>query len=118
MGIRLRDVITVLKKNLESMEAINMDMIVNAYAKNLEEDPKKKNINFIESKTFILGLVKEFFAFVEVRLPAQDKLRALSAFARISELDSNFNDVCGRIHKLEQKFSQIHQLLSELKGRQ
>jgi len=116
--IRLRDVNHVLNKNLENKDRVNMSMIIRCYAENLKNNPKKKNINFEESKQFILGLVKEFFAYVEVRLPAQDKLRALSAFARISELDSNFNDVCGRIDKLEQKFSQIHQLLSELKGRQ
>lgn len=116
--IRLRDVSHVLNKSLAHKERVNMSMIVRSYAKLLKDNPKKGNINFEESKQFILGLVKEFFAFVEVRLPAQDKLRALSAFARISELDSNFNEVCGRIDKLEQKFSQIHQLLSDIKGRE
>ena len=116
--IRLRDVNDVLKKNLANKERVNMSMIVRCYADNLKKDPKKKNINFEESKQFILGLVKEYFVFAEVRLPAQDKLRALSAFARISELDSNFNDVCGRIDTLEAKFTQIHDLLTELKGRQ
>jgi len=116
--IRLRDVSHVLKNHLAEKDRVNMSMIVRSYAKLLQNNPKKRNINFEESKQFILGVVKEFFAFVEVRLPAQDKLRALSAFARISELDSNFNDVCGRIDKLEQKFGQIHQLLSEIKGRE
>lgn len=115
--IRLRDVNQVLQHKLESKERINMDMIVTEYAKSLENNTKKHNINLVESKIFILDLVKEFFAFVEVRLPKQDKLRALSAFARISELDSNFNDVCSRIDRLESKFSKIHDLLADLKAR-
>merc|ERR1712078_472358 len=115
--IRLRDVNHVLNKNLENKGRVNMSMIVRCYAENLKNNPKKKNINFEESKQFILELVKEFFAFREVRLPAQDKLRALSAFARISELDTNFNDVCTRIDNLEQKFGQIHSMLADLKAR-
>jgi len=116
--IRLRDVIKVLDNQLIDKKRVNMQMILRCYAQNLQKQPKKHKMNFEESKAFSLGLVKEFFAFVEVRLPAQDKLRALSAFARISELDSNFNDVCGRIDTLEQKFHSIHSLLEDLKARE
>ena len=115
--IRLSDVIGILENQIDKRERVNMAMILECYAQNKKKNPKTTKFNFEESKVFILGLVKEFFAFVEVRLPKQDKLRALNAFARISELDGNFNEVCTRIDNLEQKFGQIHELLSDLKAR-
>lgn len=115
--IRLGDVQKILEEQLDTKERVNMAMILECYAQNKQSSPKKTKFNFEESKVFSLVLVKEFFAFREVRLPAQDKLRALSAFARISELDTNFNDVCTRIDNLEQKFGQIHSMLADLKAR-
>lgn len=130
--IRLGDVIKILEKELESRDRVNMAMILECYAARksksegkllspkrgaISKEGQKPLFNFEESKKFSLDLVKEFFAFIEVRLPAQDKLRALSAFARISELDGNFNEVCGRIDRLEQKFGKIHDLLLDIKSR-
>lgn len=115
--IRLGDVQKILEEQLDTKERVNMAMILECYAQNKQTSPKKTKFNFEDSKVFSLVLVKEFFAFREVRLPKQDKLRALSAFARISELDSNFNDVCTRIDNLEQKFGQIHSMLADLKAR-
>merc|ERR1711934_1236404 len=108
--MRLGDVQNVLEK-----ERVNMQMILDCYKAKKQEDGS--SYKEADSVLFSLVLVKEFFAFVEVRLPAQDQLRALSAFARISELDTNFNDVCTRIDKLEQKFGDIHDLLRDIKSR-
>jgi hypothetical protein len=113
--MRLGDVQSVLDKELDG-ERVNMQMILECYKASKQSD-KKQKYREADSILFSLVLVKEFFAFVEVRLPAQDKLRALSAFARISELDTNFNDVCSRIDKLEQKFGDIHDLLRDIKSR-
>jgi len=112
--MRLGDVQNVLENELEK-ERVNMQMILDCYKAKKQEDGS--SYKEADSVLFSLVLVKEFFAFVEVRLPAQDQLRALSAFARISELDTNFNDVCTRIDKLEQKFGDIHDLLRDIKSR-
>ena len=114
--MRLGDVQNVLEKDLDpEQERVNMQMIVACYKANKQREGGKLLEN--ESVLFSLVLVKEFFAFIEVNLPAQDQLRALSAYARITELDTNFNDVCSRIDKLEQKFGDIHDLLRDIKSR-
>lgn len=112
--MRLGDVQKVLENELDK-ERVNMQMILDCYKANKQKTGDKYKEE--DSVLFSLVLIKEFFAFAEVRLPAQDKLRALSAFARISELDTNFNDVCTRIDKLEQKFGDIHDLLRDIKSR-
>jgi len=114
--MRLGDVQNVLEKDLDpEQERVNMQMIVACYKANKQREGGKLLEN--ESVLFSLVLVKEFFAYIEVNLPAQDQLRALSAYARITELDTNFNDVCSRIDKLEQKFGDIHDLLRDIKSR-
>lgn len=114
--MRLGDVQNVLEKDLDpEQDRVNMQMIVACYKANKQREGAK--LKEQESVLFSLVLVKEFFSFVEVNLPAQDQLRALSAYARITELDTNFNDVCTRIDKLEQKFGDIHDLLRDIKSR-
>merc|ERR1712226_1680591 len=114
--IRLGDVIKILEKQLLKKARVNMDMILDFYEQNKKLE-KNAKLNLERSNVFMLNLIGEYFTFIDHRMPKQEQLRALSAFARISELDGNFLGVTDRIDKLENKFTKIHELLLELNKR-
>mgnify|MGYP000188359730 FL=1 len=109
--------------DIRSKESVNILGILETYGKpgNIKSGtPKQIEFRMSYARQYLLGLVAEYFDFIDLKDPSDLEKSQRESFQRIHELDSDFKDIDKRLDRLTAEmhtnFSTLFSMLADIKG--